>query len=195
MRDYHDSLEDLFNGLAAQIFVEKPCKVVNVNSQYSVDIEYYGANGTDYLYNVPVKHLQTQRSYVYLGISSGDRGTVRFLDEDVSAYVNSTIQKYPDLRTHDINDNLFCLGFYPSESRYIFPTGDLVIGTTSGAVINLTADGISITGADVTINSSSSVTINSSSVEIGSDVTIDGKKFLEHTHSNGNQGAPTGGVI
>ena len=50
-------------------------------------------------------------------------------------------------------------------------------------------------GGDITITGGGSVSVSGSSVTIGSDTTIDGKKFLEHTHSNGNQGKPTGGVI
>ena len=69
----------------------------------------------------------------------------------------------------------------------MFPQGDIVIGTTSGAVINVTGENITITGG--------TIDISGSSVNLGNDTTIDGKKFLEHTHTNGNNGSPTGGVI
>ncbi len=187
MRTFSDGLDDILNGFASAIMVEKPCKIIRVNSQYSVDIEYYDNNKTDYLYNVPVKHLQTQKAYVFLGLSAGDYGTVRFFDNDTGDYYNSNFQKIIDTRTHDINDNIFVAGFYPLKSQYIFPSGDVVIGTSSGAVINLTGENITITGGNIEITGSS--------VNLGSETTIDGKKFLEHTHSNGNQGNPTGGVI
>ncbi len=187
MRTFDESLDDILNGFSSAMLVEKPCKIVKVNSQYSVDIEYYDNNTADCLYNVPVKHLQTQNAYIFMGLSIGDCGTVRFFDNDVTDYYNGTSQKYPDNRCHDINDGMFSVGFYPSASQYLFPAGDLVIGTTSGAVINITDESIAITGG--------TVEISASSVNIGSDTTIDGKKFLEHTHSNGNNGSPTGGVI
>lgn len=187
MRTFNDSLDDILNGFSNAILVEKPCKIIRVNSQYSVDIQYFDNNTADYLYNVPVKHLQTQKAYVFLGLSAGDCGTVRFFDNDVTDYRNGTSQKYPDKRCHDINDNVFSAGFYPAKSQYVFPAGDIVIGTTSGAVINITGEDITITGG--TIN------ITGSSINLGSETTIDGKKFLEHTHSNGNNGSPTGAVL
>lgn len=195
MRTCNDSLTDILNGFSTAMLVEKPCKIVKVNSQYSVDIEYYDNNEPDYLYNVPVKHLQTQKAFVFLGLNVGDCGTVRFFDNDVTGYCQNSEYISNEERTHDINDNLFSLGFYPSVEQYVFPEGDIVIGTTTGAVINLTSSGISITGGDVTIQGSGNINISGGTVNIGSDTTIDGKKFLEHTHSNGNQGSPTGGVL
>lgn len=187
MRTFNDGLDDILNGLSAAILVEKPCKITRVNSQYSVDVEFYDNGTADYLYDVPVKHLQTQGAFVFLGLSAGDCGTVRFFDTDVEAYNTGVIQKYLDARRHDINDNVFSPGFYPLKSQYVIPSGDLVIGTTSGAVINITGENITITGGVIDIQGST--------VNLGSETSIDGKKFLEHTHSNGNNGSPTGSVI
>lgn len=195
MRDCNDSFNDILDGFSNATLVEKPCKIVKVNSQYCVDVEYYDNNEPYYLYNVPVKHLQTQNAFVFLGLKAGDCGTVRFFDNDVTGYYADDEYVSDETRSHDINDNLFSFGFYPALSQYVFPQGDVVIGTTSGAVVNLTAAGISISGGDVSITGSGNITISSSSVSIGADTTIDGKKFLEHTHSNGNEGKPTGGVI
>lgn len=194
-RTANDSLIDILSGFSGAILVEKPCRVVKVNSQYSVDIEYYDNNEADYLYNVPVKHIQTQKAFIFLGLNVGDCGTVRFFDNDVTGYYENSEYLSDEERTHDINDNLFSVGFYPSVNQYAFPAGDIIIGTTGGAIINLTSGGITINGGDITITGSGSVSVAGGSVTIGSDVTIDGKKFLEHTHSNGDQGSPTGGVI
>lgn len=187
MRTVSDSLDDFLYGLSGALLVEKPCKVINVNSQYSVDIEYYDNNEPDCLYNVPVKHCQTKNAFVYLGLKPGDRGTVRFFDTDVGEYTAGTNTISVEQRLHDINDNVFSCGFYPEKEKYVFPEGDVVIGTTNGAVVNLTSNSVTISGANVVISGSS--------VNISANTTIDGKKFLEHTHSNGNEGNPTGGVI
>lgn len=187
METPEEILGNIFDGFSAQTLVEKPCVITNVINQYTVDITYYNNNEPNILYNVPVKHLQTNSAYVFLGLKAGDCGTVRFFDNDVTPYYNGSDIESTEERTHNINDNLFSCGFYPSPKQYIFPNGDIVIGTASGAVINLTADGITISGG--------SITINGASVEIGSNVTIDGKNFLEHVHSNGNMGANTGGVV
>ena len=86
-----------------------------------------------------------------------------------------------------VNDNIFEIGFYPDNENYIYPDGDLVIGTKAGALISLTEKAINISGGNINITGSN--------VNIGNNTTIDGKKFLEHVHSNGNQGANTGGVV
>lgn len=182
----NDSLNTVLDGFSSSILVEKPCRVTRVNSQYSVDIEYYDNNIKDFLYNVPVKHLQTQNAFVFLGLNAGDRGTIRFFDNDVSEYIKGSADAGTEIRTHDINDNHYCAGFYPQKEQYLFPEGDVVIGTCSGAVVNLTGNGISISGGDITISGSS--------VTLGSNTIIDGKAFLQHTHSNGNEGNSTGPV-
>ena len=180
METPEELLSDIFDGFSAQTLVEKPCVITNVVNQYTVDVTYYNNNEADILYNVPVKHLQTNSAYVFLGLKVGDCGTIRFFDNDVTPYYNGSDIESTEERTHNINDNVFSCGFYPSTKQYIFPQGDIVIGTTTGATINLTADGITITGGTVTISGN---------------VTIDGQNFLEHVHSNGNEGANTGGVV
>lgn len=182
-----DSLNDIIRGLSKATLVEKPCKIIKVHSQYLVDIEYYDNYQNDYLYKVPVKHLQTQNGFVYLGLKVGDSGTVRFLDNDISYYNRGSEDNGNEIRMHNINDGLFSPGFYPSTKQYIIPEGELVIGTNSGALINLNNGNISISGGNITINGSS--------ISLGENTVIDGITFLNHCHSNGNDGQNTGGVI
>lgn len=187
-RNCNDSFNDILENFLSNILVEKPCRITKVYSQTMVDVEYYDNNQKDTLCRVPVKHLQTQQAFIYLGLKVGDCGTVRFFDNKVSDYYNGTSDKlYPESRKHNINDNLFSLGFYPAPEQYVFPEGDVVIGTSSGAIINITEDTISIVGGDISVNGGS--------VSISGDTVIEGKTFLEHTHSNGNNGNPTGGVL
>ncbi len=187
VRNSNDVLNDVINGISSAILVEKPCKIINIHSQYCVDIEYYDNNVADCLYKVPVKHIQTSKAYVYLGLSVGDRGTVRFFDTDVSNYKSGSSKTGGAVRRHNINDNIFTCGFYPSPSQYLFPSGDVVIGTTSGAQISISGNEVAIVGG--------SISITGGTVTLDGNTTIDGKVFLEHTHSNGNEGSPTGAVI
>ena len=121
-------------------------------------------------------------------LKPGDKGVVRFFDDDIDLYKNSgVLAKSDEVKVHDLNDNLFEFGFYPAPENYIYPDGDLVIGTRAGALISLSNNNINISGG--------SINISGSSVNLGSNVVIDGKNFLEHQHSNGNQGANTGAVV
>ncbi len=187
MRNCIDSLCDIIKGVCENILVEKPCKIINVHSPYLVDVEYFSKNKANVLYNVPVKHLQTSESFICLGLNVGDCGTVRFFDDDIEGYLNSTDEPSNESRTHNINDNLFSLGFYPKEQSYVLPEGDVVIGTTSGELIQISSAGITVSG--------SNIKLNADSVSISSNTVIDGVSFLDHTHSSGHDGAPTGAVI
>lgn len=73
------------------------------------------------------------------------------------------------------------------------------------SLISIKEDGITMTNgsstASVTSDSatvshgSNSVKADSSGVSVTGTLTINGMLFTAHTHTNGNQGAPTGGVI
>ena len=185
---FTEKMYNVTQGISQRVFVEKPCKVIKVySSQYCVDVEYYSKNKKNVLLKVPIKHLQTQNAYVYLGVNIGDCGTVRFLDDDVSGYLEKSELESSEIRTHNINDSLFTLGFYPNSEHYLFPEGQLVIGTKNGCIIRLTDDNILISGGNIVLNSGN--------LTIGSNTTIDGKNFLAHCHSGGHDGNPTGGVI
>lgn len=182
-----DSLNDIMQGLLTAILVEKPCKILKVHNQYLVDVEYYDNYKKDVLYKVPVKHLQTQNAYIFLGLKPGDCGTLRFFDNDISYYNKGSEDSGNDNRCHDINDGLFSAGFYPASEQYIIPEGDVVIGNQSGALMTFNGGTISISGGEISITGSS--------VNLGANTTIDGISFLEHQHTNGNNGANTGGVV
>ena len=59
-------------------------------------------------------------------------------------------------------------------------TGELVISTYGGTIKMDSAGNININGGNITISGNT---------------TIDGKMFLTHQHSNGNEGSNTGGVV
>lgn len=174
MRTPEEALDDIFNGFSSQTLVEKPCVVSRVIDNYTVDITYYDNNEPNTLVNVPVKHLQTNTAFIFLALKVGDCGTVRFFDNDVTAYYNGSDVASDEDRMHDLNDNCYTYGFYPSVKHYVFPESDIAIGTVDGGLIT-------ISGSNVTIS--------------GGKTVIDGVNFLNHTHSNGNQGNPTGAVI
>ena len=175
------SLNNLICGIINCIWVEKPCRVIKVHSQYLVDIEFQDEGKTDILFNVPVKNFQTRRAYLHLKIAVGDRGTVRFLDENLLNYLKSSEnfseKIYPN---HNLQNGIFVLGFFPETEEYEFAEGEISIGTKSGATITINENTITIRGGNIILDGST---------------VIEGKSFLNHTHANGNDGNPTGGVL
>ena len=184
MRTPEEALDDIFNGFSASTLVEKPCVVSKVIDNYTVDITYYDNNEPNTLVNVPVKHLQTNSAFIFLKLKAGDCGTVRFFDNDVTAYYNGSDAASNEERTHDLNDNEFTYGFYPSAKHYVFPDGDIVIGTTGGGKIT-----IKDTDAGTTIN------ITGAKVTLGEATTIDGVPFLTHVHYNVAETATATGKV
>lgn len=187
-RSFEGAFSRILKALKKDLRVQFAAKIIKINSQDSVNIEYYSNGVADILQNVPVRHLKSPTGFFILKLKVGDRGVVRFFDDDIDLYRSSgVIAESSEAKFHDINDNIFEIGFYPDNENYIYPDGDLVIGTKAGALISLTEKAINISGGNINIIGSN--------VNIGNNTTIDGKKFLEHVHSNGNQGANTGGVV
>lgn len=187
-RSFEGSFSRILKALKRDLRVQYPAKIIKINSQDNVNLEYYSNGVADTLSNVPVKHLKSPTGFFIIKLKVGDKGVVRFFDDDIDLYRTSgVIAESSEVKVHDINDNLFEGGFYPDSENYTYPEGDIVMGTNAGALISMTGNGIIISGG--------AINISGSSVNIGENVTIDGKNFLEHVHSNGNQGANTGGVV
>ena len=73
-----------------------------------------------------------------------------------------------------------------------------IIITKNDTEIIIEEDNITISTSEntkITIDSNGKVEIEASEINLKGTVKINNKDFMEHTHSNGNQGAPTGEVI
>lgn len=187
-KTFEGALSRILHGSKNSINVQYAAKIIGVNNQDNVNIEYYRNGEADILYNVPVKHHKTSNAFFIIKLNVGDKGVVRFFDDDIDLYrQKGVIAASTEQKVHDLNDNLFEVGFYPDSENYIYPQGDLVIGTRAGALISMTENNIIIKGG--------MINIEGASVNLGPETTIDGKSFLKHKHSNGNQGQNTGGVV
>ena len=167
-----------------------PAQIDKVNDDGTVDIIVFRNDEIDNakIPHVKIKHLESGRAFIHLGVAEGDYGVVKYFDRNIQDYLDGQVGYNYDTRSHDTNDACFELGFVPNPSTYIFPSGEVTIGSKTGsALITINGDNINIKGGNISINGSN-VTINGNT-------TIDGKKFLQHQHSNGNQGANTGAVV
>lgn len=186
----YNAFEDVINALKESINCSLPCQVEAVSGNY-VDVRMIRNDDIEdiIISNVPIKREETARAYIFLGIKQGDRGTLTFYDKSIEDYMLGDEDYNYDTRTHSIQDRSFSLGFVPDPEAFVYPENtDIEIGLKDGSAK------ITVSGGNITI-SGGNINITGSSVSLGSNTTIDGKVFLEHTHSNGNQGNPTGGVI
>lgn len=79
---------------------------------------------------------------------------------------------------------------YPNKWGWCDSSGFALIIDKSEGTFILKTLGCSITG-----DSAGNITIQGGNVTIGDNTTIDGRPFLSHVHTNGNNGANTGGVV
>lgn len=184
-------LKKIFNTHSTRTLVEKPCIITHVHSPYLVDVEYFDNNKSDILYKVPVKHIQTKKAFVFLTLRVGDRGTVRFLDNDLNNYLAGDNIESSEVKKHSINDGIFCLGFYPNSEQYILPEGDVSVGNTDGTIITINDNTIKIYGEDITVEGND-LTIKESNIKVKcSELTVDESDMTV----NGGDISVTGGEI
>lgn len=89
----------------------------------------------DCVITVPVLRPETQRAYIQLNIAPGDRGVLKFCDKSIEEYRKGNENYNGDDRTHSISDGIFQLGFLPSNEKFVFPDGEIVIGLKNSQFI------------------------------------------------------------
>lgn len=182
-----------------QIRVHMPCKVVAVNGT-TVDVEIQGSEDTGFGYyskfpmllDLPIIYNNyTTQAYIITPVQVGDTGLVEFLDFNASNFANDgNTAITSDEYYHSLNNGTFINGFIPSSKQIDIPADKPIIIGLHNKTFTLTVN----TKGVLQINAEE-ISINAKNVDIKENVTIDGKPFLEHTHSDGNQGGPTGGVL
>ena len=188
-----------FENITDELYCTLPCQVVGVSGNY-VDVKVFINDDEPdmVLYHVPIQRPETQRAYIYLGIKSGDRGTLKFFDRSVEGYLQSDFDYNSDDRQHDISDRAFELGFIPDKEAYEYlTTAEVEIGLKSGACkISINADGsLNVNSTVATTVTAPTITINGNVVVNGSitatgEVIGKGIALSTHTHT-GNLGNPT----
>lgn len=178
-----DKIHNLIEYIRNSINCQCPAQIKKVNDDESVDVLVFRNDEIEnqLIPHVKIKHLESARAFVHLGVAEGDYGVIKYFDTSIEDYLDGQLGYNYDTRCHDTNDACFELGFIPNPSSYIYPEGEITIGSKTGsALITVNGDNINITGGNVTISGNT---------------TIDGKNFLQHQHGNGNQGQNTSGVV
>lgn len=96
----------------------------------------------------------------------------------------SNIQAYP--RMHDLTDAIAIVGIrsLPQMIQILTDCLHLFYGTSSLQLKESEAD-----------ISSGTINLQADTININGNLIINGQAYTAHTHSNGNEGSPTGGVI
>lgn len=190
-----DIIAEAFRKLRDSVNCQLPCRVSEVNSDGTVDVFVIRNDEVpDCVFpSVPIRHLESGRAYVFLGVQKGDRGVLRYFDRSVEAYQEGNEAYNNDDRQHSLSDGLFELGFIPKTEAYAYPTNKTIeIGNKNGSFklsidpngeieieakgkIKLKSDAnvsieckeASITSQKATINATTSASIQSPSIDLG----------------------------
>ena len=92
MKSVNELFEDVLRTTTDEIYCNLPCQVIAVNGNY-VDVKAFinDEEPDSILYNVPIQRPETQRAYIFLGIKSGDTGTLKFFDRSTEGYLQSEL--------------------------------------------------------------------------------------------------------
>ena len=169
-----------------------PARVTQVNEDGTVNVVAIRNDEIkDCVITVPVLRPETQRAYIQLKIAPGDRGVLKFCDKSIEEYRKGNEAYNGDDRTHSISDGIFQLGFLPSNEKFVYPDGEIVIGLKNKTfTLSVDANGnLTINAAAVTINAD--VTVNGT-LTATTDVIGGGISLKGHTHNyNPGPGGPT----
>lgn len=140
-----------------------------------VDVPFQCYKGGDYSITVPVKQ--------------GDECLIIFTDVDFSAWFQNGGFNYAEHSFQHAYSNAMALVGFSSEVKAIKnynPNAIEIRNADASEKISLSAGNITLKSATITLDGEVTTT---------GTTTIQGKEFLSHVHSNGNQGANTGGVV
>lgn len=137
-----------------ELYVQLPAEITKVSSDgnYVSAILRINDNEPDIeVHNIRVRHLESQRAYIYLGMKKGDFGVVRFFDRSTEGYLQSDFDYNSDDRQHSINDRCMELGFIPDKEAYVYPENvDIEIGMKdNSAKISFANGNITIIGTNL----------------------------------------------
>ena len=135
-------------------------------------------------------------------LTQGMECVLLFNDRELETwFVNggSNIQAYP--RMHDLTDAIAIVGIrsLPQMIQILTDCLHLFYGQSD---LQLKAQQAILNSPQIDINAtnalnaaSATITLEGDTVNINGNLVINGQAYTAHTHSNGNEGAPTGGVI
>lgn len=155
------------------------------------------------LNDIPVQIFGGGEFCLSFPIKQGDIGFLIAADSDISVwkkllqlFAPATYQK------HRYKNGIF---FPLILNGFTFSTDDenavLLTSIDGNTKISLKPDNITISAQNTVINATtaniqaSNATIEANNIDLDGTLTINGHSYLSHTHSNGNEGNPTGGVI
>ena len=120
-------------------------------------------------------------------IKQGDECILLFSDREIESwFINGQVNPLGYQRMHDLTDAIAIMGIRSLPKMIEILTDALHLFYGASQII--------MKEAQTDINSTT-INLSGTNININGTLTINGQPYLEHTHTNGNNGGPTGGVI
>ena len=135
-------------------------------------------------------------------LTAGMECVLLFSDREIETwYINGgqNSEKYP--RMHDMTDAIAIVGIrsLPQMIQILTDCLHLFYGQSAlqlkAEQTILNSPQIDINGANAINATGATITLEGDTVNINGNLIINGQAYTAHTHSNGNEGAPTGSVL
>lgn len=127
-------------------------------------------------------------------LKKGDEVVLLFNDRELETwFINGQANLQNHDRMHDLSDAIAIAGIrsLPKMIQIMTDALHLFYGVSSivlkEAETNINSTTVNVAG--------STINFEGTNININGTLTINGQPYLSHTHSNGNEGNPTGGVI
>lgn len=120
-------------------------------------------------------------------ITEGMECILLFSDREIESwFINGSVNPRGYERMHDLTDAVAIVGIrsLPQMITILTDCLNLFYGNSS---FNLQTDAANLNSA--------TITLQGNTININGKLVINGQAYTDHTHSNGNNGSPTGGVI
>lgn len=120
-------------------------------------------------------------------ITEGMECILLFSDREIESwFINGSVNPRGYERMHDLTDAVAIVGIrsLPQMITILTDCLNLFYGNSS---FNLQTDAANLNSA--------TITLQGDTININGNLVINGQAYTAHTHSNGNNGSPTGGVI
>lgn len=120
-------------------------------------------------------------------ITEGMECILLFSDREIESwFINGSVNPRGYERMHDLTDAVAIVGIrsLPQMITILTDCLNLFYGNSS---FNLQTDAANLNSA--------TITLQGDTINISGNLIINGQAYTAHTHSNGNNGSPTGGVI
>lgn len=129
-------------------------------------------------------------------ITAGDECLLVFCDLDFSAWFqNGGLQSQEHFLKHNLGSAFAIIGFSSEPNAIInYSSTAIELRSLDGTQKISIQDGI-MDFVTTTLNINATTTNISGALNVAGTTTIQDKEFLEHTHTSGAEGTPTGGVL